>query len=351
MSTILGPCAGHLAKVSKACELQGMDKTDFTEFSSDDQASDWRAPVKFDDPFYTANGTLRASVALTDPTTLWFNTGTLCNIACKNCYIESTPRNDALVYISASEVEDFLKQLAGRNWPVSEIGFTGGEPFMNPEIIPILEIALESGLEVLVLTNAMRPMMRPRVQAGLKKLIDGFPGKLTLRISLDHFSKSQHDYMRGKGAFDASLAGMDWLRDRGCTMTVAGRTIWGESEEDSRLGYSRLFALRNYDIDPFDPSRTVLFPEIDESRDVPEISIDCWNILGKRPQDMMCASSRMVVKRKGAARPCVVACTLLPYEEEFELGDTLADAEREVQLNHPSCAQFCVLGGASCSRR
>ena len=42
----------------------------------------------------------------------------------------------------------------------------------------------------------------------------------------------------------------------------------------------------------------------------------------------MCASSRMVVKRKGAARPAVVACTLLPYDPQFELGRTLADGAR-----------------------
>ena len=57
----------------------------------------------------------------------------------------------------------------------------------------------------------------------------------------------------------------------------------------------------------------------------------------------------MVVKRKGAARPVVVACTLLPYDPRFELGETLAEAEGEVALNHPHCAKFCVLGGASCS--
>jgi hypothetical protein len=64
----------------------------------------------------------------------------------------------------------------------------------------------------------------------------------------------------------------------------------------------------------------------------------------------MCASSRMVVKRKGAARPAVLACTLLPYDPQFELGATLAEAACAVQLNHPHCAKFCVLGGGSCSK-
>ena len=93
----------------------------------------------------------------------------------------------------------------------------------------------------------------------------------------------------------------------------------------------------------------MLFPEMDETVDVPEITTSCWDILGKREDSPMCASSRMIVKRKGAAKPSVVACTLLPYSRQFELGHTLKDAEPRVWLNHPHCAKFCVLGGASCS--
>ena len=94
---------------------------------------------------------------------------------------------------------------------------------------------------------------------------------------------------------------------------------------------------------------TVLFPEMDERIEVPEITTACWGILDKSPDAIMCASSRMVIKRKGAEKPTVLACTLLPYAPEFELGSTLEEAERDVALNHPHCAKFCVLGGASCS--
>jgi hypothetical protein len=88
---------------------------------------------------------------------------------------------------------------------------------------------------------------------------------------------------------------------------------------------------------------------MDAAADVPEISESCWSILGVSPASPMCASSRMVVKAKGAARPHVVACTLLPYDARFALGESLAAAARPVPLNHPHCARFCVLGGASCS--
>ncbi len=304
---------------------------------------------KFVHPLVTADGNERAEVALSHPETLWFNTGTLCNIECESCYIESSPRNDRLVYLTANEVRSYLGQLEDRKWPVREIGFTGGEPFMNPEMIEMTEAALESGFEVLVLTNAMRPMMRKRVKAGLQDLQRRFGDKLTLRISLDHYSHEYHDIERGNGSFESSLAGMRWLKAQGIRMAVAGRTMWGEEEKRSRQGFRELFAREGFDIDASSPAETVLFPEMDETVEVPEITTACWGILGKSPDDVMCASSRMVVKRKGSETPSVVACTLLPYDPQFDLGETLEEAERPVRLNHPHCAKFCVLGGASCS--
>jgi hypothetical protein len=232
---------------------------------------------------------------------------------------------------------------------VTEIAFTGGEPFMNPHMIAITRASLERGYDVLILTNAMRPMMRRNMQDGLVALNAEFPGKLTLRVSVDHFDADLHDQERGAGAFDKTLQGMKWLRDNGFRMAVAGRSIMADSDAQSRAGYATFFAEHEFDIDASDPAMTVLFPEMDETIDVPEITGACWDILDVSPDAMMCASSRMVVKRKGAERPAVLACTLLPYSPEFELGETLEEAEADVSLNHPHCAKFCVLGGASCS--
>ncbi|MCF6272496.1 MAG: radical SAM protein [Rhodobacteraceae bacterium] len=304
---------------------------------------------KFSHPDITANGEKRASVKLTGAKTLWFNTGTLCNITCANCYIESSPENDRLVYLTTAEMSPYLDEIETLGWPVTEIGFTGGEPFMNPEIIKMLKTALTRGYEVLVLTNAMRPMMRPQMQAGLLALQKTYGNKLTLRISLDHFDAALHDEERGKGAFDISIKGMHWLRDNGFEMTVAGRTLWHNSDAESRAGYAELYAKHNFKIDAQSPATTVLFPEMDERAEVPEITTECWDILGKHPDEIMCASSRMVVKRKGASNPAVLACTLLAYTPEFEMGTTLKEAEADVKLNHRHCAKFCVLGGASCS--
>ncbi|WP_295631226.1 radical SAM protein [Novosphingobium sp.] len=303
--------------------------------------------AKFADPDRTADGSPRATVPLVALETLWFNTGTLCNLACANCYIESSPTNDALVYLAAADVCRFLDEIAGAGLPTCEIGFTGGEPFMNREIIKMLADALVRGHDVLVLTNAMKPMRRH--DAALLALRAEHGDRLTLRVSLDHHARDIHDAERGPGSFDAAIDGLQWLSQHGFRLAVAGRHLAHEGEAEARAGYAELFVAAGIAIDAADPAALVLFREMDARADVAEISTACWQILGQSPADVMCATSRMVVHRKGEASPRVAARTLIPYDPGFDMGSTLAEAARSVSLNHPHCARFCVLGGASCS--
>ncbi len=270
--------------------------------------------------------------------TLWLNTGTLCNLACTSCYIESSPLNDALVYLSLAEAETFMDE--ARAVGTREIGFTGGEPFMNRDTVPMIRAALDRGFELLVLTNAMRPMRR--FDAALLDIPEAERGRITFRVSLDHFTPELHEAERGPGTWDKAVDGLKWLSAHGFGIAVAGRRLGDEAEE--RIGYEALLGELGIKV-----RHLVLFPTMDPHADVPEISTACWGILGVSPQTPMCATSRMVVKAKGDDAPHVVACTLLPYDPGFAMGATLAEAARPIHLNHPHCARFCVLGGASCS--
>jgi uncharacterized Fe-S cluster-containing radical SAM superfamily protein len=305
-------------------------------------------PAKFRDPLVTANGCERASVGLRALETLWFNTGTLCNLTCRNCYIESSPRNDRLAYLTRADVGRYLDEIERNRLPTGMIGFTGGEPFVNPDIIGMLHDVLSRGLNALVLTNAMKPLRKQRMP--LVDLREKFGDKLTVRVSLDHWDPAAHEAERGRRAWAPALDGLKWLARNGFRLDVAGRRFTGEPEQTLRDGFAALFAQHDIPVDAYDPVRLMLFPEMEPERDVPEITTDCWGILNKSPNDVMCASSRIVVRRRGAAHPLVLACTLLAYDPRFEMGRTLAEASGAVSLNHPFCASFCVLGGAACKR-
>ncbi len=305
------------------------------------------SPGKFADPLITADGRPRAAVHLAGLRTLWFNTGTLCNLACANCYIESSPRNDRLVYLTPADIRPYFDEMARDGWPTEEIGFTGGEPFMNPDIIALLDEALDRGFRALVLTNAMHPMMK-RADA-LQRLRGRHGRRLAIRVSLDHYTEALHALERGARSWGPAIEGLIWLARHGFEPAVAGRTRWGEDEASLRRGYAALFERLDIALDAEDRKRLTLFPEMDADAEVPEITEACWSVLGVRPSAMMCASSRMVVKRKGDDHPVVLSCTLLPYDGAFEMGASLADSTAEVRLNHPHCARFCVLGGGTCS--
>jgi uncharacterized Fe-S cluster-containing radical SAM superfamily protein len=300
----------------------------------------------FTDPLLTAKGEARAHVAFGGLKTLWLNTGTLCNLACRHCYIESSPTNDRLAYLSHEDVAGILDEAAARAEPLTAVGVTGGEPFMNREIDAILATCLSRGLDVLVLTNAMTPMRHHR--EALRALNAAYPGRLSLRVSLDHFTAERHEEERGPRSWRPAIDGLKWLSDNRFRIAVAGRTLWGETEPALRAGFAALFEAAGIAVDAGDPAQLVLFPEMDEAASVPEITTACWQILGKDPDSLMCASERMLVRRRGAMRATLAACTLLPYDARFDLGASIAEASVEVPLNHRHCAKFCVLGGGSC---
>ena len=304
--------------------------------------------VKFSNPLITRDGDQRAFVEFNGFKTLWFNTGTLCNIACSNCYIESSPKNDRLVYLSFADVVEFLDELEELSGKTCEIGFTGGEPFLNPDFLKMLAECQRRDLSIMVLTNAMKPLQN-KID-GLLQLKKAFGAKkIIFRVSIDHYNKDLHEVERGAGTWDPMIKGLRWLRDNKYTINVAGRSLSQESDNECREGYKTLFDELGLQLDAYNPNELVIFPEMDITVDVPEITTNCWEILSVRPETQMCASSRMVVKRKGQERPIVVSCTLLPYEREFELGKTLSEASKKIYLNHQHCSKFCVLGGASCS--
>ena len=301
---------------------------------------------KWENLYTTAKGEERGHVPFESLKTLWFNTGTQCNLECKNCYIESSPKNDRLQYLELADVSPFLEEIKEHGHKLDNFGFTGGEPFLNPSIIQILDETLKLKVPVLVLTNALRVLKRWEKQ--ILDLHTCYGDLLRLRVSLDHYTKDLHEKERGPKSFNGALKGLKWLHENGIKVSIAGRSLKTESSEQVKNGYQAL--LNDFDIDLIlDDSNLVIFPEMDPKGEVPEITIHCWGILNKSPNDQMCAHERMVVRKKGSKQADAQACTLLAYDETFNMGSTIKEASKSVHLNHRFCAEFCVLGGASCS--
>ena len=299
---------------------------------------------KFKEKFKTADGKDRAFVEISQLKTLWFNTGTLCNLTCSNCYIESSPKNDRLEYISFEEFKTFINESIQNELGTKEIGFTGGEPFMNKDIFKMIKYSLDNDFKTLVLTNAMKPMMNNKSQLLRLNHLN-----LTIRVSIDHYTKEKHEEVRGPNSWEPMIEGLKWLSENNFNYCLATRLMWGEDEDTTRNNFQKFIDQFNLKLNSKSKIQLVTFAEMDVNQDTPEITTDCWKILNKEPETVMCSTSRMIVKKKGEKLPSVIACTLLPYEKEFDLGKSLKESNQKVYLNHPHCSKFCVLGGSSCS--
>ena len=299
---------------------------------------------KFENKLLTSDNKARAFIQAKKIQTLWFNTGTLCNLTCKNCYIESSPKNDRLAYISFEEFKTFVNESIQNEMGTKEIGFTGGEPFMNKDIFKMIKYALDNDFKTLVLTNAMKPMMNNKNQLFKLNHLN-----LTIRVSIDHFTKHKHEQIRGPNSWEPMIEGLKWLSENKFNFCLATRLMWNEDEVTTRKNFKNFVKQYNLDLNTENKSQLVTFAEMDEKKDTPEITTECWDILNKNPDEVMCSNSRMIVKKKGDEKPSVIACTLLPYISEFNLGNSLKESMKKIYLNHPHCSKFCVLGGSSCS--
>ena len=223
--------------------------------------------------------------------------------------MDSSPTNDALAYLTLPDVAGYLDQIAELDLPVQEIAFTGGEPFMNRDLPSMLGSALERGYRVLVLTNAMKPLLnkRPAPRGPGPALCCPALDPSRLHGSLHAGQARGHP---GRGLVEAHARGAQVAgRERLLAWPSPGAPAGGRARATPAPATPGCSPTRTSPWTPMTRAVMVLFPEMDETADVPEITVSCWDILGVAPETMMCATSRMVIKRKGAVSPVVVPCT------------------------------------------
>ena len=244
-------------------------------------------PAKFTDPLLTAEGEPRARVELSRLQTLWFNTGTLCNIACRNCYFESSPKNDRLAYITREEVALFLEEISLEGWGTEEIGFTGGEPFINPEIF-----GESRGLSVTWISGAGAQQCDAS-HATEQGPAHGSEPQVRTKSHDPRIARSFHGRATRRRArtrnLQADARRLDLAGPKQVFRARRGPHDVERGRSRQRAGYARLFAEHAIPIDASDHAKLVLFPEMDARADVPEIATHCWKILDKSPVDVMCA--------------------------------------------------------------
>ncbi len=290
----------------------------------------------------TPDGKPRGFIRLHLLEELWFHTGTACNLACPFCLEGSKPGDDRLQLMRFDDVKPFIDEALTLG--VKQFSFTGGEPFVNKDLIHILDYALQH-CSCMVLTNATEPLIKRLPQ--LKPLRER-PHAVHFRVSLDHFSADQHEKARGEGTFSTALDGLCALYEMGFTVSVANQVIAGLSAHKVAECFAQVFRgaglpenLPRIEFPEFHPPGVVVTaPQITQS-----CMVDYQTEATRRR--FMCAFSRMVVKREGQCK--VYACTLVDDDDDYVLGTTLAESLHvPVSMKHHRCYS-CFRYGASCS--
>ncbi|HKF43127.1 MAG TPA: radical SAM protein [Thermoanaerobaculia bacterium] len=272
--------------------------------------------------------------------TLWFQVaGTLCNLKCTHCFISCSPTNHNHGMLTLEQVRERLREAAELG--VREYYFTGGEPFLNPEMLPILEATLAQG-PASVLTNGLP--LTPEKCGKLKDLSDRSEYSLEIRISIDGYTEEVNDPIRGAGTFRKILEGVRNLAGAGLNPVI---TVTEACEEAaSQEGRARFLDwMRGIGLEKPRLKILSLFRIGAEERRLR--AYESWETLrGRRltveeAERLQCSSCRMVTS-KG-----VYVCPILIEEPGAKMGETLAKTLRPFELAYPSCFT-CHEYGVTC---
>jgi AdoMet-dependent heme synthase len=284
---------------------------------------------------------MNPSVPLLALDTLWFQVaGTICNIECTHCFISCSPRNHSHEMMSLADVRSRLDE--ARDLGVREYYFTGGEPFMNRDMIAILEATLKQG-PASVLTNGM--LLRPELCAKLRELFDASEYSLDLRVSLDGFDAESHDAIRGKGVWDRVMIGLRNLAAVGMNPVITVTTAAeGVASAEGRARF--LDVIRGFGFER--PRLKVLSLFRIGAEETRTHAYEAWERLTNESlsddeaRKLQCSSCRMVTS-KG-----VYVCPILIEEPEARMGETLEETMRSFPLKYGAC-HTCWVDGVTCT--
>ncbi len=272
---------------------------------------------------------------------LWFQVaGTVCNLRCTHCFISCSPENHSFWFLDLQTVRRHLME-SGR-LGVREYYFTGGEPFMNKDLLPMLEETLAIG-PASVLTNAT--LLPERTVRRLAEIEAASPYSLEIRVSLDGPSPETNDPIRGAGTFERAMAGVRCLLDFGLLPIITAAQVW-EPHEDEGVYRRFVEALNKVG---YDRPRIKILPSLRigrealRSRGYSDVEIVTSGMLqGYDVTQLLCATGRIVTSRG------IYVCPILIDQPAARLGDTLEEASRPFALGHHAC-YTCWVNGAICT--
>ena len=272
---------------------------------------------------------------------LWFQVaGTRCNLKCTHCFISCSPHNDSFGYLGLEEVERRLKESIEHG--VKEYYFTGGEPFLNREMVPILELTLQYG-PATVLTNAT--VFKTDWLERLRDAEAASIYSLEFRVSIDGPTPESNDPIRGENTFERAMRGVQMLVEYGFMPIITMTRTWELEEDQDVLGRFRQ-VLHEYG---YTRPRLKVLPRLQIGAEATRTEgygvhdrVTCEMMDDYDAGQLICTHSRIVTDRG------VAVCPILLEAPDAHLGQSLSDARTPFALSHGAC-YTCYQYGAICT--
>ena len=280
---------------------------------------------------------------------IWFMVGSKCNLACSHCYVGSSPYNNTLEQLTFADVKKFVDEATF--YSLKNIYLTGGEPFINKDIISIISYCIKKA-NITILTNATFPIKR-HIKT-LKEIKDKARHELILRISLDHYDEKKHDKIRSAGSFALTVENTLNLLKAGFNPIITTTAVVYEednelSEKQIEKKFHELFGQYKIKVKilPFNLEMGSNLNRIKKKTAKVIITQDCMNKPGIKKEDFQCYNGRTIQKIDGKLR--IYPCPIIYNEEKYELGYSLKESFQKVYLTHKACYDFCYKSGGKCT--
>ena len=129
-----------------------------------------------------------------------------CALKCLHCRAEAQYRRDSRE-LTFDEGKHLIDEIAMMDSPL--LVFTGGDPFMRPDLFELAQYAIEKKDLSVSITPSATPRVTRRAVEKAKKV------KLSRwAFSLDGSCAEIHDHFRGtKGSYDLTMRGIEYLKE------------------------------------------------------------------------------------------------------------------------------------------
>ena len=272
---------------------------------------------------------------------LWFQVaGTRCNLSCHHCFISCTPHNYEFGFLRLADVRRWLDD--SKSHGVKEYYFTGGEPFLNPDMTAILELTLSYG-PATVLTNGT--MLKDEWLQRLRRAEEASIYSLEIRVSVDGFDSASNDPIRGAGTFVRAMTGVRKLVAFGFLPIITVARM-DDEVNDAATVMGFVAALRAIG---YDRPRLKILPALRLGAEVTRARgyfgderVTREMLSGFDIDQLLCSNSRLISDRG------VHVCPILLEAPDAILGQTLDESLVPFPLRHHAC-YTCYHYGSICS--